>query len=136
MTPDRFVNYTLGISGLDEKHWGIFGTIGTIVKILKTDPTSNVSQYLDELVIKFVEHAEYEAQMMNDCNYPYAKWHLIEHQTMLDSIARIRIQLEASKVDGWVLGQFENMFINHLDHSDRQLTDWYIKVSPRPSLSV
>lgn len=124
MSVERFKHYTLGNSVIDEQHRGLFKAVDHFVTEMKDNQTG-LSKAHGEIILSLWEnHVTTEKKIIDECDFPYAEYHLEAH-------ARIKIILRDMVTrnrpySSNELIAFEEAFLEHVDHFDRQLIEYHM----------
>jgi hemerythrin-like metal-binding protein len=125
MGPERFVHYKLGIKTIDDDHIHLFGIMDKLISCLKDKETIQAIAFIEEIMSFMVHHCQTERNEMIAANYPYTKWHCDEHGKLLKNLEELVGHLHKKEYMSFhAIADFEDSFLNHLDHEDRKFGDW------------
>ena len=127
MTVERFKHYVLGHAALDADHWTLFQKLYLITTAMKNSRFDVAAVQLIDLRKFVVCHNVLERDMMEECNFPFAKYHTQHNFSILDAIDKINSHIGRSACTIYEINAFEETFLDHIDHSDRQLVEYYLK---------
>jgi hemerythrin-like metal-binding protein len=135
MSAERFIHYTIGLDEVDKQHFELFTNLDKLVACLKQSNIECCLTMLDEVKAKFVNHCVTEEQLMDSYEYPYVRYHKEHHHTvligqitsMIDSITKSAKSTNSMYYTPEFIRSFEQTFLNHLDHEDRNFGEWIIK---------
>ena len=123
MTDDRFIHYTLGHPVLDKDHQEMFHIMGEISKLLRQQLFEPAEVLLDKLQKLATKHNNYEHGLMKLYEYPYMNHHLSTTDAVTATALKLRIH-EGRNLSHFDIAHFEETFVNHIDHFDRQFVEY------------
>jgi hemerythrin-like metal-binding protein len=125
MSPERFAHYKLGIKSIDDDHIHLFGIMDKLILCLKEQEVTRPIALIEEIMSFMVHHCQTERNEMIRVNYPYIKWHCDEHDKLLKKLEELVGRLYKKEyMSFYTIVDFEDSFLNHLDHEDRKFGDW------------
>ena len=124
MTPDRFIHYKLGDERHDREHWELLQSMNDIVQSIKDGNVDNSN--VDALLVRLREHFNNEVTHMHAINFPYIRPHVDDHDRMIRTLmsAIDRVTEKQNVVVSMITNRLEDLFIDHIDHFDRQYADF------------
>lgn len=99
----------------------------------------DIKGQFESLVSHWLEHTIVEEKLMTECEYPFMKAHVLEHNKVTEYLCGLQVQLNALDEDAilvlsktldnpnYELAQFQDILMVHIDHADRQMAEYYLK---------
>ena len=138
MNPDRFVHYRMGYAQIDDAHLALLTSLTRLITKIKTDNlyysefSVDMLNMIQVIILQFEYDIELEEKMMYEAReYPYMIYHLKDHDAMkleIDSLIE-SVKFEQYPIAVKHLFDLDAIFINHIDHYDRQFYEWYSKTN-------
>lgn len=124
MTESRFVHYKVGNEQHDNQHWELFVQLNSIIGYIKQGQFHLVDA--DDIAAKLLKHFDEEYEHMAAMGFPYIESHAKDHQRMLKRLSQL---INEAHNQHFLLGdvtarELENLFVDHVDHFDRQYADF------------
>lgn len=125
MSPERFVHYVTGHNEIDQEHVILFVKLSELAKALQDGNVEKASDLVVEVKSLMLSHGLTETHAMKKYNYPYITYHIQQHVQLGTELNDLQTKLGEMKFFSHVfISDFEEKFIDHLDHADRNFVDW------------
>jgi hemerythrin-like metal-binding protein len=127
MEEARFVHYKTGYKEIDDEHYKLLmltSEIATLYHYPSPD-RETVNALMEKLRVKFYAHLAHEEEMMAAANYKWLAPHIKEHEKIRTKFDNMAIKLSnqgCTKSKEYVVSEFQEIFVNHMDHYDTQIT--------------
>ena len=132
MNSNRFVHYRLDIPELDDEHWELFLKMSQISDLAQQGQIEQVKSLLDQLCKDMLVHYEHEEKFMESINFPYYEYHVKAHRVLYTKMQKMIGDVDSHfYIDKWLGRNLEEIFMQHLDHMDRQVGE-FVKKNASP----
>ena len=121
MTPSRFVHYTIN-DAHDKEHWELFQLIDELIVLLK-DKLPHEDAVLT-LKSAMHDHFDEEIIYMRTLSFPYVESHILDHNRLLVKLDKFVDDSLRGSAYVHSIVSFEEVFISHIDHFDRQYANF------------
>lgn len=124
MTETRFVHYKVGNEQHDNEHWELFVQLNGIIDCIKQRQYHLIDA--DKIASNLLKHFAEEHEHMVKMGFPYIDSHAKDHQRMLKRLSYLVNEAHDQHfllVD-MTARELENLFVDHIDHFDRQYADF------------
>lgn len=130
MDLDHFQRYKLGVTVLDEEHWGLIQLLRNI-EIATFSDKASLLDAVEVVIRRFEDHLIDEEAIMRELEYPYMKYHRLQHAEFFAILTRYRTTCKPATVDPSVIKYIARslsvQFLQHIDQYDRQLARFILK---------
>jgi hemerythrin-like metal-binding protein len=114
-------SFAIGIEAIDDQHKKIFEHLLALENsVAKRDPWHILHFFLTQLAEYMKFHVAVEEALLEIIRYPGRTEHRDSHAKLIDQIARLEDQLQEKASGENLVGFFEDWFIRHVLHSDRE----------------
>jgi hemerythrin-like metal-binding protein len=124
MDSARFKNYILNNDELDKDHWELFQMLDLLICSIKEHRFNDTSAVMDDFLKCFLEHIGHEYALMVEIDFPYIDWHNTCHEHLVRLSEKMKYDVQIKHYDQHAVSKFEESFLDHLDHMDRQIANY------------
>ena len=128
MCADRFINYTLGIDSIDNGHLEIFKLLDELILLIRGKNFIPAAIKLHVLRTTLDVHIEAERALMVEHDYPYIEQHVVDSTQFVKRFVVMQNHIDAKHCPASEVYDFEEAFVYHVDHSDRQFVNYITSV--------
>lgn len=125
MSPEAFVHYKTNIAEIDQQHFAILASASEIARN-KTLSKVQLSIELEQLNLLFINHLEYEEELMRKINYKYLAYHIQSHERLKEEFNKVLDNLKNPRNNKvFVVEKLDKVLLDHVDHDDMQYIQYY-----------
>lgn len=123
MNQEAFKCYMLNIPTIDKQHWELIALLNSLCHQRRSTDIFN-ENILIEIVKKLQDHFVYEEQYMRNIEYPYLRFHLIEHAKIMIAMEDILKTKNTATDFTFIINDLKAGLIDHIDSFDMKISDY------------
>lgn len=121
ISKEAFKHYLVGSKDIDDEHWEILSSL----EEFSLSKTKEEDIRIIERVLKLWEdHTVREATSMKKYNFPFAKYHLQEHDEIVTRFEVVKNKIINEDIinKNWIASELQVIVCSHIDRTDRQFS--------------
>jgi hemerythrin-like metal-binding protein len=128
---DAFKHYMTGDEATDSSHIELMDALTEFIDKVKKYGIKVALPFAKSALNKMIVHMDEEEILMTAIDYPFIRYHVLDHDNFRNRIKELRERLDSSAAgsdlglhSGLYVKKLQDDFMVHIDHFDMQLATW------------